>query len=49
MVDACFETESFADYVRSGEREDGGGEERGVEQAEGEEVRGEASDRKSVG
>ena len=43
MVYSCFEAQAFADYVSCGERKDGRGEERGVEQAEGEEVGGEAS------
>ena len=40
VVDAGFEAEAFADHVRGGKRQDRRGEERGVEQAEGEEVGG---------
>src|SRR5580693_2595101 len=43
MVYACFEAQAFADHVGGGEWKDGGGEGRGIEQAESEEVGGEAS------
>ena len=38
VVDASLKAEAFADHVSGGERKDGGGEERSVEQAESESV-----------